>query len=314
MAKAKPSITTIERRLEYFNVTAFPRGDNGLFGEKLKAIIDNVEPSDREYPYHATSVNISLVPVKATKEDAKDSTDEPEYIRGYVQQLRTTAPSKRRMGTNTSSPIQLNDDEGIDEKTHFVYCPKTSVICVEYNYHGPKIGLLIGVVNGLYKEKIDKKAVRNSHEYIQTKKAVDKIIQKKRVKSVTAKLIDPKTTGNMSGELDLPDVFKEFKAPEHTVVEVTLKSDVKGGFALTGDAFKSLFLRNKQDVNLYGKLKVVAEDDETGKPVEYDLIKDKLNDDIKVALVAGTKEVDTNSILPIMEEHVTRAKKTYILS
>jgi hypothetical protein len=296
-------LTTTTRTLQYFNVTAFPGGDHGLFGVKLSEIIKQVTPEDREYDYVGTSVNIELI----------NSEKEDKYIRGTVQQMRSSAPSKRRRGHTESTPIALNDDEGIDEKTHFIYCPDTSLLCIEYNYHGPKVGLLTSVVNGLYKEHIEKTEKRNSYEYIQTRQAVKKVTEQREIRSVVAKLIDPKTTGHLSDDLDLPDVFKEFKAPKHTSVEITLKSDVRGGVALTMDAFKKMFLRNKGDLEHYDKLKVKVNDDETGKPIEYDLVHDKLEDSIIVNFTPGTSEVDTKNIIKIMEEHIAKAKEQYIL-
>lgn len=297
-------LTTTERTLHYFNITA-TGGDKGLFGKKLSGLSSDVTDKDREYAYRGSWVNFELVP------KAEDEEDDGR-IRGIIKQLRTIAPSKRTLGDVTSTPVDLGDDEGIDEATHFIYDTKKSLLSIEYNYHGPKVGLLIHMVNAMYKEKIDKKAIRSGFMYVQTERAVDKVVERQFVRSVIAKPVDPLTVGGLSDDLDLPAVFDAFEPPKETRIEVKLTAQERGGMALKISEFKRLFLRDKSDLQYYDKLNVSILD-ESGKTVEYDLIKDKLQDDIIVDLVSGTTQIDSVDILKKMNTRMNVIKKERII-
>jgi len=301
MATAR--LTGIKRKLQYFRINAFPGKDAGLFGEKLKAICENLSEDQREYNYQGTQVRLDLL-----MQDEKDG-----LVRGLVQQIRNNAPSKRRQGRTESTPIELGTDEGINEKTHFIYDPESSLICVEHNYHGPKISLIVRVVDQIYKENIEKHERRNSFEYIQTKQAVKHVKEQHNVRSVIAKYTDPYTVATDT-EAELPEVLSKFKAPENMKLEVKLTSTVRGGIAMKISDFTNLFLKEEKQLQLYEKLVVDVEEDETGKSKVFDLIKDKLEDEVLVAFKQGTQEVDAESILEIIKEHFAKVQKKYIIN
>ena len=294
-------IATIDRKLHYFKITA-TGGDRGLFGEKLTRIFDEVASSDREYSYRGTWVNLELI--ERNNNDSK--------IRGIIKQLRTTAPSKRTFGVTTTTPIHLEEDEGIDESTHFIYDKSTSLLSIEYNYHGPKVGLLVHMVNTIFKDKIDKESRRSGYMYIQAGHALNRVMKKQFVRSVIAKPIDPITVGVLSSDVSLPRVFEEFKPPKESRIEVRLMAQQRGGMALKINDFKRLFLRNKEDLQYYDKLNVAIQD-ESGKTVEYNLVEDKLQDEIVVNLILGTKQIDTNDIMIKKNTKMDAIKKEYIL-
>lgn len=295
-------LTTIKRTLHYFNITA-TGGDKGLFGGKLTKLFDEVASKDREYFYRGTWVNFELI--ERDNDDGK--------IRGVIKQLRTAAPSKRTLGNTATTPIDLEEDEGIDESTHFIYDTSKSLLSIEYNYHGPKVGLLVHMVNSMFKDAIDKKAKRSGYMYVQTERAVDKVVERQFVRSVIAKPVDPMTVGGLSDDLNLPDVFKAFEPPKESRIEVKLTAQERGGMALKMTEFKRLFLRNKEDLQYYDKLNVAIQD-ESGKTVEYDLIKDKLQDDIVVELLPGTNQLDTSDIMTKMNTKMNTVKKERIIN
>lgn len=284
-------------------------GDKGHFGEKLNSIIENLTAEQREHDYQGSSVNLEIIKPQPKKEGEKQD----KYIRGTVRQLRSVAPSVRERGKMNTTPVNLKDNEGIDEKTHFIYCPETSLVCIEYNYHGPKIGLLTYLVNSLYKENIAPKAKRSGYEYIKAQEAVSKVEKTTEVRSVVAQMVDPQTTGNLNSDLDLPAVFKAFKPPKHTKLEFVIKPQKQGAAAMLTADFKKWFLRKKSDLEYFDKLQVKITDDETGKPAVYDLVKDKLQDEVIAQFTPGTSEINTPQMMKLMEEHITKAKAEYIL-
>ncbi|MDB5169164.1 MAG: hypothetical protein JWO41_520 [Candidatus Saccharibacteria bacterium] len=291
----------VQRRVDYYKITA-QDGDNGLFGEKLKEICENLTPQQREMGVHSTSLNIEII----------DSDSGDNLIRGSIKQIRSVAPSKRKKGKIETRPVELEADEGIDEKTHFIYCPDTSYICIEYNYHGPKITLLLEVINKLYKQEIDPDAKRSGYTWMQNGNALEKVLEKRQIRAVQAKLIDPSTVEGL-GEPDLPGVYEQFKAPRNATIEFAIKSKARGAFAMQIQDFKRLFIGNRFDLQNYERLKVTVVDEETGKDKLYDLVKDKLQDEFSVDLREGTSEIDTENIIGIMERLLDNIKENYVV-
>lgn len=288
---SKQSITTIKRTLNYFKITAYPGGDKGLFGEKLKSLCESLTASERETEYKGRGVRFDI-----------EDIDDAGVIKGTFQQLRENAPSIRKAGQETSKPILLEDDEGVNEKTHFIYDPVSSKICVENNYHGPKIGLIVNVVNSMYKQHIEKTERRNSFEFIQTKKAIGRVKELHNVRSVIARYTDPYSVDISPDSKEAPEVFKEFSAPQHARLEIKITSTVKGGVVMKTVDFFNKFLKEEKQLQLYDKLQVNVEDDETGKPKVFDFVKDQMHDEIVVPLTAGTREVNSVAIFEIMCE------------
>lgn len=294
------SSVSVDRKLQYFRITAYPGKDGGLFGEKFTSVCKDIPEDAREYDYQGTQVNLELY------EDGSND----GLVRGIVQQIRDNAPSKRKRGHNTTSVIDLEEDEGINEKTHFIYDPATSIICVEHNYHGPKIGLIVRVVDGLYKQ-VEKGSPRVSYEFIQTEQAIKRLQQVHNVRSVVARFTDPATMVGGTDELDLPEVLDEFKAGKNVKLEVKASSTVRGGVIMqTVDFFKK-YLPQPRSVQVYDKLVVTAEDD-TGKPFVIDLVHDKLEEKIIAPFKENTREVDSSLIFGQMAENFAKVGKQYI--
>lgn len=289
--------TSIKRKFDYYRITA-EGGDNGRFGEKLGEIISNIAPADREVDYHGNKANLHV------------TIDEDGYVRGCIHQLRFSSPTKRKVGNTDTKLVDLEQDEGINEQTYFIYCPKTSYICMEYNYHGPKIGMLINIVNGLYKKHIDNKAVRSSYELVKRGGTIKKVYESHDIRAVVIKPVDPLTTG-LSDDADYPEVIQEFKPPKGVKLEVKMSARERRTRLMSGDEFKQKVLPSDQDLELYAKLDVTVFDDETGRTVAYDLVKDKLQDEISVQLVSDSNAVNPDSITRILTERIEYLKENY---
>lgn len=289
--------TSIKRKIDYYKITA-QGGDNGLFGEKLAEIVSNIAPVDREVDYHGSKANFHA------------SLDEDGYIRGCIHQLRFSSPTKRKVGDTNTKLVDLEQNEGINEQTYFIYCPETSYICMEYNYHGPKIGMLINIVNGLYKKHLESNPVRSSYELVRRGGTIKKAYESHDIRSVVVKPVDPITAG-LDEDADYPAVVQQFKPPKGTRMVFKLSAREKGTRLMSGDQFKSEVLRSEQDLEYYAKLEVNMFDDETGRTVAYDLVKDKLQDEISVQLVGESNAVNPESISRILTERIEYLKENY---
>lgn len=289
--------TSIKRKIDYFKITA-DGGDKGLFGEKLAEIVSNIAPVDREVDYHGSKANFHA------------SLDEDGYIRGCLHQLRFSSPTKRKIGDTNTKLVDLEQNEGINEQTYFIYCPKTSYICMEYNYHGPKIGMLLNIVNALHKKEIEPKARRSSYSLVRRGGTIKKAYESHDIRSITVKPVDPITAG-VNEDADYPSVVQQFKPPKNARMVFKLSAKEKGTRLMSGDEFKSDVLRNEQDLEFYAKLEVSLFDDETGRTVAYDLVKDKLQDEVSVQLVGDSNAVNPESISRILTERIEYLKENY---
>lgn len=292
-------LVSAEKTVHFFKITA-DGGDNGLFGDKLLEIAKQIKPESRETDYKGDHVNFDI--------ESRSSSDGLVY--GSFFQSREDTPSKRKEGEVTRSPIPLDDDENINETTHFVYSPQSSYIAVEWNFHGPKIGLITWVVNHLYKS-IDKDVSRNGWMYIRSGNAYGEVMKHENIRSVTASLKDPSELEGLSLNAQMPEVRNQMMNISDAKLELSLRSRRPGGIVMQLQGLKSRFLPNQQSIGLYDKLKVEVED-RTGKAVEFDLVKDKLVKKVVVSKDPVTNEVDANAMFSALEEILLYAVKNYI--
>lgn len=287
-------------RVDFFKIIATD-GDQGLFGDKLKSICNELPDAVREIPYGTTHVNLTLLEVP-------EGTD---LIVGRFFQSRNDNISKRKRGTVATSPIPLDEDEDVDETAYFAYCPSTSLIGVGHNFHGPKIRLMVYVVNKIYKEIFDKQEKRNDFQFISRGEAVRRVMEKRTVRGVTARLKDPSVDPAANLQADLPEVVNEFDAPTDATVELTVKSKHRGGIIYNIADFKRKFLKRESDVHLYDVFTVDVSDDQTGNMITYDLVKDRVQERIKVNLQADGRTIMEDDMIRKLTTVTNSVKSRY---
>ena len=81
---------------------------------------------------------------------------------------------------------------------------------------------------------------------------------------------------------------------------------------MSGGAFISDYVPSDQDVQLYDKLEVNAVNEETGKVIVYDLVKDKLQDSVTVGFIPGTKQIETTNLITYMEQRIIEVQHNYL--
>lgn len=296
---ASGRLVSVEKKIHFFKITA-DKGDDGLFGDKILEIVSQIAPDSRETNYRGDHVNFDI--------DPRSSRD--GLIFGTFFQSREDTPSIRKDGETTRSPIELEEDENINETTHFAYSPQSSYIAVEWNFHGPKIGLITWVINHLYKT-IDKDAKRNSWMYIRSGNAFGQVMKHENIRSVTAALKDPSETEGLSLDSQMPVVRSQMMDISEAKLELSLRSRKPGGVVMKLNELKNRFIPNQQSVALYDKLRIEVED-KTGKAVEFDLVGDKLVREVVVSRDAESGEVDSDAMFGALEEHLIYAIENYI--
>lgn len=289
-------MTQLFKRTAYY-YRVFTPEDSEDFAYKLRKVC-LLSEREREFEQDETTVNITT---------ASDITiDGKRVVVGVVRILRYIAPSIGERGTLNSHPIELDEDQGVNEKTHFAFVPDTNALAVEYNHYGPKVGLLIKLVNELYKEHFDERSPDTTYIYISAKSAWKKLQDSTGVRTVTFEYADltSKAEKDMLPYKTATQDLLSSGVPH--IAQITLKpekgsKDIMMSIREFTDKFKQA-LTNGQLTKL--KAKVVHEG-QTGSVEEIDFVKDKLVADFSVVLLSpGTKEINTSFLLEAMAQDI----------
>jgi hypothetical protein len=287
-------------RFDYYEVTA-EGGDNGLFKDKITSIVANVAERDREIQIGTSLYNFNAV----VDEQAK-------LIVGNIRDLRYIVPSKGKAGTNKTEPITLAENEGISEKTYFVYNYEKNKLAIHYNYHGPKIANLFSIINKLYKERImldiipRPEFVRSSYRPYILGSEVALALASNHITCIVAKTKKPVEGGEIDEDADFPELVSAYGLPLNITKELILK-DRHGGLS----AFFQKFLRRNEDIEYYDKFQVNMMNPQTDKVDQYDLISNKLKHVVEVALKENSREIDSDSAVVAIRDSLASMVEKY---
>lgn len=283
---------TFKRAAYYYHVFTPDGADN--FAKKLRKVCSLPE-REREYEYQDATVNISI-----RSEDFV--IDGKHIVTGVVRILRYVAPSIGERGTNDSHPIHLEENQGVNEKTHFAYSPDSNTLTVEYNHYGPKIGLLLKIVNELYRQNFDEASKDNSYIYVSAKSAWRKLADSGGVRTVMFEYADVTSQALATDSPYSVAVRDLLSKGTPQTAQITLKPE-KGsrGSIMSVREFVDKFKAGLNSGQLSKlKAKVITEN-ETGSTDEIDFIKDKLAKDFSVVIMSeGTKEINSTFLLEAM--------------
>ena len=284
------------KRTAYYYRIFTPDGSEE-FAHKLRKVC-SLSENEREFEHDDTTVNISI---------AADLTiDGKKTVTGIIRILRYVAPSIGERGTLNSHPIKLDEDQGVNEKTHFVYLPDAHALAVEYNHYGPKIGLLVKLVNELYVKHFDEHAKDSSYIYISAKNAWEKLEDADGIRTVTFEYADltSKADKDMLPYGTAAHDLLSSGVPH--VAQITLKPE-KGakGIMMSIKEFSDKFKKSLTNGQLTKLKAKVVHEGETGSVEEIDFVKDKLVADFSVVLLTpGTKEINSSFLLEAMTQDI----------
>lgn len=288
-------------RLDYYEITAAD-GDRELFKNKIEAVLGEVSEIDREFHVGTSSYNFNAT-IDADK----------KLIIGDIRDLRAIVPSKGRYGSNETTQIDLRGNEGISEKTYFIYDYRRNKLVISYNYHGPKIKHLLLLVNDTYKNKILSlteprvKFVRSSYQPYLLGREIQLALTNPVITCIEARTKTPVENNEISEDADWPELKDAYNLPPEVRKEVILKDT--SGTTLAGVMRR--FLRREQDIEYYDKFKVSMLNPYTNDIDAYDLISNKLQEQVSVTLKEGSKEIDSNDAIIVMKANLTAISDKY---
>ncbi|MDB5177677.1 MAG: hypothetical protein JWO61_60 [Candidatus Saccharibacteria bacterium] len=228
-------------------------------------------------------------------------------VTGTVELIRYVSPSIRTRGTNHSLTVDLENNQGVNEKTHFIYNPSNGVLAFEYNHYGPKIGLLYRIVNQLFREDFDNGSPllpRSSFAYVSANTALGRLESSYGVRTVQVRYASPNLSGGDDADSTLSQSINNVRQfGNASVLDVIFKGEPRSrGVLMTAREFLTRFLpHGDQSLQNFEKLEVKVQQSETGGVELIDLFKDKLLSEVSaIKLHDHSRELDSNDLLQKM--------------
>lgn len=288
-------------RLDYYEVTAID-GDRELFKNKVEAILEDISERDRELQIGTSSYNFNAV------------IDESKgLITGDVRDLRVIVPSKGQYGSNRTTKIDLMRNEGISEKTYFIYDFRRNKLVITYNYHGPKIKHLFMLIDDSYKNKIlpsiepRLQFVRSSYRPFLLGREIELALSNPVITCIEARTKTPVKNSEVDEDVDWPELSKAYGLPIEVSKEITLKDP-------SGTLLKNVMgklLKDPHAIEYYDKFRVKMLNPDTKDIDAYDLISNKLQERVAIALKDDSKEIDGEAAIIAMKANLIEVSKKY---
>ncbi len=277
------TMSTVKRNIFYFKDQAPDGGTN--FYEKAKRVHDLVE-TQREFDCgDGNTCNFWY-------------TNNENLLIGTVELIRYISPSIRTRGTNHSSTVKLANNQGVNEKAHFIFNPVNATFAFEYNHFGPKIGLLYRMVNQLYESNFDEALLSSAFAYVSAGTALERLDASYGVRTVQIRYAPAGLGDNTDANSTLNQSINAVrKFGNAKTLDITFKGEpYSKGILFRSREFISKFLpHGDQSLQNFEKLEVKVQKNATGGVEVIDFFKDKMLSELQaVKIHEQTREIDSN--------------------
>ncbi len=208
-------------------------------------------------------------------------------------------PFKSTIGNLEIEPLELAEDDGLVEITHFVYFPEKDILGLEYNYQGPRIGKLADHINkklnavGVEKPRfVDFTPLFDSNTLKQLDKmgeirAISLMVPKNHLDSI--KDLDANIHGALSSAMNFGELEE---------VELVLRPKKNGRKPILKKPKEFIGRLRKLATaehlsKIFDELKIKAYDTSLNSYREFDLLKDKMVSEVSAVKLNDGKGVDS---------------------
>lgn len=225
-------------------------------------------------------------------------------------------PKKSRVWDRTVRDLWLDDNEWVTETTHFLYSPSHNLLVFEYNHFWPRIWLFEWHLNERANTHESWTMTEINFEPILNKETIQKLEDIKEIKLIS--LTVPKTSLVKLAENDSSfyDVFRNcFDFWEPWEITLTLKAEWRWREPILEDVSLLKQELEKFDYSVdeaFSDLKVRAMSASLRKIKTYDLLQDKIKDDIKVIKLWNSRDIDWDDMLNKMKVSFNQHKDELI--
>lgn len=233
--------------------------------------------------------------------------DENGVWTGYTTILREELnPELGKRNSSTGSPIDMQGNDGILERSHFIYSPVLSILMFEYNPVGPRATAFFRAVDYTYKKHVDSDSVDTPWSYAPRGNALQRIENGQSIISVdfsTHPIHFGASAPQGSRIGNLVEDTRQVGNPART--KITLQGTKKFPLMTRVRDFRDKFLRNNT-IGDYEKLEVKVLNNQ-GYIDTIDVVKDQVKSSISLLKLSGSKTVETeaayNAMLEDMRAH-----------
>lgn len=288
MATAK----TVKRKFFYYKARV--ENETTTFTDMLRKV---GELGDAERACEHAGQQVML---EVTKED--------DHFKGKVGILREDGiPTIGTRDTLTSRQIDLLENEGIQEVSHFIFLPAKSLLAFEYNHYGPRVTLLFKVVNEIYDKHFTSSGAAPStaaFDYVAKDGAFDRIDHAGGIKAVeatitNAQLITTSNTGLLETVRQIGDIGQT------KTIGIFLKGE-KGSrspIMTVAELIRKFLPNREQSLPDYDKFRVKVINS-VGTVEMVDLFEDKVVSEINIIKLGRNRALDSGDLYKKVLEDV----------
>lgn len=211
---------------------------------------------------------------------------------GYATLLREDArPELGRRNSAVGTPINMGNNDGILERSHFVFSPRHSVLLFEYNTFGPRATAFLRCMDNLYQTHCNEQAPDVEWSYVPRGDALERIRRGQTIASVsfsTKPVTFARPQGGDTSIGSLLDDASELANPKK--VGIALLGDKKRPVMTITDFFGKI-LGNHQPSD-YEKLEVKVVN-QSGYIDTIDLVKDHVHSSLSFIGMDNTRRINT---------------------
>ena len=284
----------VKRKIHFFQVTAHEcRIDDVL--KELNSIRDNTMYMD-------------------IGDDKKDYIRKYKKLTGYSQCILSSLkmsdfPNRCTLGQREPEPLDLNDDQGLADSTHFCYFSGSGILAVEYNHFGPRASALEKYIN----QKLMELRGPGTTERVEIKPILSKEFSEMLDKIGEIRVLTLQMSVARAGELQTiapslkQAIEQASQVGETEEVELVLKKKAYSKKPILREvgnfisSLKELFSRKAPD-DIFSKLKIKAINTQSGSLEEFDLLKDKTESEVRTIKLGKTRSIDMNDIFQKMKD------------
>lgn len=276
----------------------------------LKDILKYIHELEWEKMYTNKSETDERIFLRWIKEDSG-------FIFGLVCTLRLSwIPKKSIIWDRGVSDIWLLDNEWVTETTHFLFSPSHNLLVLEYNHFGPRIWTFEWHLNERANTHESWTMNEVVFEPILNKETIEKLEDMGEIKLVSFTVPKTNLWTLAQNDSSLYEMLRNaFDFWDTWEVTITLKAEWRKRAPILEDVglLKTELEKFDYEIgNTFTDLKVRAMSSSLRKIKTFDLLQDKIKDDVTVIKLGNSRDIDSDDMLEKMKNSFTQNKDELI--
>jgi hypothetical protein len=290
-------VATVKRKIFYYKTRV--RAESASFTDMLRKV-SKLDVSERVYDY-------------AGQQTILETFWREDHVLGKITILREDGlPSIGTRNTLVSRPIDLRDNEGIQEVSHFVFLPAKSLLAFEYNHPGPRVTVLFKAVNDLYNQYFtnpNNTPVIATFDYIDRGGTLDRIDHAKGIKAIEATFTTAQLSTNNNAGL-IKTIHQISDIGQTKTISIVLKGEKGSRNPIMGvsDLVNKFLPNREQSLPDFDKLRVKIINP-VGAVEVIDLFEDKVIAEINAIKIGRSRALDSADLYEkVLEDARSKAR------